>query len=326
MKSDRLSRKLHSRAAAAVMLLLVALYMALTGSSVGQATSVGEQGIALSSVASWPLAPWVSMCANIVLNLMIMLLMVMLNSSYNVLRTLTYLPVGLFALMQAAVPARLLALNSGTVVCIVVALCLFVMFGIYESPWQVRKVFLVFMLLSLGAAAQYCFFFFIPVFWIVCVQMKVMTARGFVGSLLGIATVWIILLGFGIIVPDDIRIPHIDNIFNEVDLRSAMYLLTTVAVTALLLVVSVGANFFKTVAYNAHARAMNGALLVVSLATLVAMIFDYGNIPAYLPLLNFSAAIQITHYFNNHRYERQYISVLVVAGIYIALLLWRLTL
>ena len=47
---------------------------------------------------------------------------------------------------------------------------------------------------------------------------------------------------------------------------------------------------------------------------------------AYLPLLNLCAAYQITHYFVNHRYDRQYIAVLAVAGIYVALAIWRLML
>ena len=65
---------------------------------------------------------------------------------------------------------------------------------------------------------------------------------------------------------------------------------------------------------------------MLSLVTVVAVAVDFENLLAYLPLLNLCTAYQITHYFVNHRYERQYIAVLAVCGFYFALYLWRLSL
>lgn len=81
-----------------------------------------------------------------------------------------------------------------------------------------------------------------------------------------------------------------------------------------------------SIAYNAQARAYNGALTLVAFITIAAMAFNYNNLLAYLPLLNMCASYQITHYFVNHRYERQYAAVLGVCGAYVLLYLWRITL
>lgn len=326
MKSELLSRKFHSRGAAIITVAVAALYAGLSGGLDNVLPAQGDQGIALPSPSSWNLAPTVSLIVNVGLNLLIMVLMMMLNRAYNVLRAITYLPVGLFAVMQAAVPRQVLFLNSGTVVAVVITACLFMMFSTYSRPDSVRTVYTVFLLLSAGLAAQYCFLLFVPVFWIICIQMRVMGPRAFLASLMGVATVWIILFGTGIVTVADVRLPRITNIFEAIDMRSALYLLTATAVTAFMLLSSVLANVLKTIAYNARARAYNGALVLVAVAAVAAMALDYDNLLAYLPLLNVCAAYQITHYFVNHRYERQYIAVLAIVGVYVALYLWRLSL
>ena len=93
-----------------------------------------------------------------------------------------------------------------------------------------------------------------------------------------------------------------------------------------MLVASVGLNVLKTIAYNARARSYNGALTLIALVTILAMLFDYNNLVAYLPLLNVCAAYQLTHYFVRHRFDRQYAAVLSVCAVYIMLYLWRVAL
>ncbi len=308
------------------MLAVAALYVVLSGGLNNILPSVGDQGICLPSVARWGLSRWWSLGLNIAANAGIMVLMVVINKTFNVLRAMTWLEVGLFGIMQAAVPRELTSLNSGSIVCLTVAMCVFLMFSCYGSPQRVRTVFLAFLLLSLGTATQYCFALYVVVFWLMLAQMRIFSLRVFSASVLGIATVWILLFGFGIIGPSDLHLPHITGVLEAIDLRSAIYLLAVVGITSLILTVTFMLNVFKTIAYNARARAYNGALTVLSAVTVAAMAADYDNLLAYLPLLNFCAAYQITHYFVNHRYDRQYIAILAVAGIYIALYLWRLSL
>lgn len=309
-----------------IMLAVATLYVLLSGGLNNILPSAGDQGIGLPSAGHWGLPPVWSLCLNIAANLLVMALMIIINKAYNVLRAMTWLEVGLFGIMQAAVPRELTSLNSGSLVCVAVALCIFLMFSCYSAPARVRTVFLTFLILSLGTAAQYCFALYIVVFWFMLAQMRIFSTRTFTASLLGIATVWIILFGFGLITPADLHLPRITGIFEAISLRSAIYLLAVAGITAFLLLVTLALNVFKAIAYNARARAYNGALTVLALVTVAAMAVDFENLLAYLPLLNFCTAYQITHYFVNHRYDRQYISVLAITGVYIALYLWRLSL
>lgn len=317
---------MHSTAAAVIMIAVAALYVLATGGLSNILPPQGDQGICLPSAASWPMPRWVGAVVNIALNALIMVMMVVVNKAYNVLRAVTKLQIGLFAIMQAAVPRDLVTLNSGTLVALAVIVCIFLMFSCYGNSWRVRRVFLAFLILSLGAATQYCFVVFIPVFWVMCAQMRIFNLRTFLASILGLMTVWIILLGFGIVGIDDIHMPAITSVFQTLNLNSALYLLLVTAFTAFLLLTSTMLNVFKTIAYNAQARAYNGALTLVAFVTIVAMALNYNNLLAYLPLLNMCAAYQITHYFVNHRYDRQYAAVLGVCGVYILLYLWRITL
>ncbi len=326
MKSALLSQKFHSRGAALIMIAVAAVYVALSGRLNNIISSPGDSGFAFEPATDWAIPAWCSLSVNAALNLLIMLVMVMVNRAFNVLRAMSWLNIGLFAIMQGAVPRELIHLNSGTLVCLGVIVCIYLLFSCYDDPGRVRTVFLAFLLLSLGCSTQYCFVLYIPVFWIVCLQMRIFSLRTFIASLLGILTVWVILFGFGIITPAGFHLPDIVGIFDVLDIRSVVYLITVSAITAFLLVLSLSLNVMKTIAYNARSRAFNGALTVVPLVTIAAMIFDFNNLLSYLPLLNMCAAYQLTHYFVNHRYERQYIAVLAIAGIYIALYLWRLSL
>lgn len=308
------------------MLAVAALYTVLSGGLDNVLPSVGDQGFCFPSAGEWGLERWWSMGLNLGANAAIIVLMIVINKAFNVLRAMTWLEVGLFGIMQAAIPRELTTLNSGTIVCLCVAVCIYLIFSCYSEPRHVRTVFMAFLLLSLGATTQYCLALYIAVFWLMLAQMRIFSLRTFSASLMGIATVWIILFGFGIIKPTDLHLPSITGIFGAIDLRAAVYLVSLTGLTVLLLVFSLALNVFKTIAYNARARAYNGALTMLSLVTAIAMAADFNNLLAYLPLLNFCAAYQITHYFVNHRYDRQYIAVLAVGGAYIILYIWRLTL
>lgn len=326
MKSALLSQKFHSRAAAAIMLAVAALYVVLSGGLNNVLPSPGDTGFAFAAPGDWGLPYWWSLGLNVGLNVLIVIYMVALNRAFNVLRSMTWLHVGLFGLMQGAIPRLVTQLNSGTLVCLTIVLCIYLMFSCFDDPGRVRTVFLAFMLLSLGCATQYCFILFIPIFWLVLAQMRILSLRTFLASLFGILTVWIILFGFGIIRPWELHLPRIVGAFEDMDYGAVIYLMVSAGVTAFMLLAGTMLNIMKTIAYNARARAYNGALTLIALATVGAMLLDFNNLLSYIPLLNMCAAYQITHYFVNHRYDRQYIGILAVASVYVALYLWRLTL
>ncbi len=317
---------LHTRAAAIVMTAVAFVYLLLFERYVLDYPPQTDFGVGLSSNIRWHMNPPFGSILNIALNVLIIVLMILINRTYNVLRSMTWLMVGLFVIMQTALPYSVVSLNSGSLVCCLLLICLLLMFRSYGQPTNVYGVFLTFLLISAGATVQYCFVFFVPVLWVVCLQMRIFSLRAFSASLLGLATVWLILLGFGLIDISNIGFPPISNVLASMTSGNALYVLVVAGITAFLLVVSILMNVFKTMAYNAQSRSYNGALTVISIATITAIALNYNNILAYLPLLNCCAAYQITHYFVNHRYERQFIGIFAVIAVYFLLYVWRIIL
>lgn len=317
---------MHKSGAAVVMTIVAALFVLITSGTATTLPLQGDLGLALPSPASWQLGKWGSLWLNLALNVLIVWMMILINKVFNVLRSMSRLHVGLFVVMQAAVPRELLSFNSGTLLALSMLCCLYLLMSCYDAPEKTRRVFLAFMIIALGSAVQYCFLIFIPVFWIVAAQMKIMNLRTFLASILGIITVWVNLLGFGVVSFNDFHMPYPTSIFAEMDLTPVLYLLIAVSFTVLILVSSTVLNLYKTIAYNARARAYNGALTLVALTVIVAMALNFNNMLAYLPLLNLCAAYQLTHYLVNHRFDKQYVVVLSVCAVYVLLYLWRLVL
>lgn len=321
-----ISRQMHRSPAAVAMIAMAALYLLLASGFDEGFPPQGEQGFCLPPPALWPLARWIDVTGGILLNIVMLGMMAAFNKTFNVLRSNTRLQLGLFAVMAAAVPRVVVNVNSGIILAIAVNLSIYILFSCYDNPWGVRGVFLAFLILSLGATMQYSFLVYIPVMWLVVAQMRIFNLRTVLASLFGMVTPWIILLGFGIVSPADIHTPRVTGIFNSFEEDSTLYFMAITAFTSFLLVVAIALNLSRTIAYNARARAFNGALTVTAIVTIIAIIINYNNLLTYLPLLNVCAAYQITHWFVNHRFSRQFIAVLAVYVSYIVFYAWRIIL
>ena len=321
-----LSRAMHRSAAAAAMIAVAAIYVLATAGIDRPLPPMGPQGICLPPPELWAIPRWADLAGGVVLNALMLAAMAALNTAFNVLRSNTRLQLGLFAIMAAAVPPLVVNVSSGILLALSVVGCIYLLFSCYASPGLTRRVFLAFMILSAGASFEYAFAVFIPVLWLVVAQMRIFSLRTMMASLLGVATPWVILLGFCIVDPADFHLPHIEGIFSTFAEDWALFLLAISLFTAFLLVIAVVLNLSRTIASNARARAFNGSLTLVALITMMAIAVNYNNLPAYLPLLNMCAAFQITHWLVNHRFERQYLAVLAIIFFYLAFYLWRIIL
>lgn len=319
MLQARLTRFVHTRGfgvGVAVLALVAACFYFFNGYCV---ELKGERGLALPSANEWLPTPGTDFVAAMAGAAATIALMLLLNKVYNVLRSISSLYMAMFALMQLATPNLFTQFYTGTLLAVVVPLCIFFLFACYREPALTRHIFVIFLILSFLAATQYCFIFYIPVFLIGIGQMRIFDLRSVVAAILGIITPWWLLFGFGLISPADVRMPSFSSIFSEIDYEETFMLLVTVGATVFAMLACYVLNFMKTIAYNAHARAMNGTFVVVALVTLIAMCVDYHNLIAYVPLLNFCAAMEVTHYFSTHRAEKSYIAVYIILAVYSAI-------
>lgn len=321
MKSAIATRAVHSRvfgiSVGALTLLAVSLFFLS-----GMVSPVsGDKGLALKSANEWISSPSLDFIAGLAGSGLTLLAMWLLNKVHNVLRSVTSLYIAFFTAMQAATPDLAGQFYTGTVLAVLVPFCMLLLFSVYRSSHASYRVFLIFLLLSFFTATQYVFAVYVPVFLLGIAQMGVFNRRTMVAALLGLITPWWLMLGFGVIDLADIHMPHIVNIFTQIDTDESIVLLVAVGFTSLCMLVCFILNVLRTIAYNARARAVNGAFTVTGLVTLIAMCVDYANILSYIPLLNFCAAMECTHYFSTHRADKSYIAIAAITVVYAALYL-----
>lgn len=319
MKAAIVIRLIHSRGfgfAVASLAVLCAFFYHLSGYCT---PLTAQKGLALPSADLWLPTVDLDFAAGLAGSGVTVLILLLLNKIFNVFRSMSYLGVALFAAMQLATPDLFTQFYTGTVLAIVVPLCLMALFSCFRQPLAMRHVFVIFLLLSFFTATQYCFAFYIPVFLIGLGQMQIFSLRSVLAALMGTVTPWWLLLGFGIISPADITFPRVESVFTLIGQDDTMLLVLTLGVTVFAMLLCFVLNILKTIAYNARARAINGSFTLLALVTVVTAAVDYRNIISYIPLLNFSAAMEITHYFATHRGEKTFIPVIVLLAVYAAI-------
>ena len=316
MTPSRLTQYVHTRyfGVGVGMLAFIAACIYFIG---GYCTEVlGEKGLALPSANEWISTPFVDFVAGIAGAAITATIMLFLCNVHNVLRSISSLYMALYAFMQLATPDLYTQFYTGTLLAMVVPLCIFLLFSCYHEPDSTKLVFVIFLILSFLAATQYCFIFYIPAFLIGLGLMRILNIRSIIAALLGIITPWWILFGFGLINPTDVHMPTFASIFSIIDYEETFMLLITIGVTVFIMFSCYMLNLMKTIAYNAQARAINGTFSVVSLITVVSMCIDYHNIISYVPLLNFCAAKETTHYLSTHRADKSFIVVYFILAFY----------
>lgn len=320
----RITKFLHSRHA----MLLAAALMILAAWSVNAAGSLvriaGNRGTALPSANCWVADADVSMWLGIAANIAVIGLMVLVNRRYNLLRNLSMLFAALYAIMQAAIPDLTGQFYTGPLLAAVVMTCISLMFGCYARPWKRRRVFMVFFLLSAGAATQYSFAVYIPVMALACWQMRIISPRTVIAAVLGLVTPWWMLLGLGIVPPSDVHLPEIASLLSTIDFNDGMQLATAVLLGAVVFIAAVVLDFFRTMAYNARSRSYNGVIIITGFFTILAMAIDYNNVASYVPVLNMCASLQAAQFFIIHRSDRSWIGIACVLAIYTALYAWTI--
>lgn len=319
-----ITRFCHSRAA---VLPALTVFLAAAWAAYGHGVWLditGDKGFVFPSPNEWLDTHASEFLSSLFLNLLVMGGMVMLCRTYNLLRTPTLLYVPLFALMTMGAPQLMVQLYSGPLLCVTVLACMGLLMHCYRRPGDVRNVFLVFFLLSAGATVQYAFIVYIPVFVIGCLQMRILTARACVAMVLGVITPWWLTFGLGAATPSGVHLPQITTIFGVIDFTDMVQLTAVTAFTVLLTVVALVGTFFRVLAYNAHSRANNGLLSVVTVVTMLAICVDYTNFISYLPVLNVCAALILARFMSIHSSEKSYITVGAIMAAYTAFYVWVL--
>lgn len=329
MTTETLSRILHTRGAAVAIMAVAAIAVSVVAACGG----AGGEWLTLAD-APGP-RPWLSsdaewsVAANAAVLCGIMLLMQYVNRRYNVLRTMTALFIGIFAVMQAATPALALWLNVGTILAAVVMVAVLLLYRTYGDARAQRSVFLIFFLLAIATLLTrfYGFVAYGVLFVVGCVQMRIFNVRTALAILLGIVSAAVIYFSAAYAAADtapQFSFTSYGSILDGEDFVETLTVLLTAALTALVAVVALTANIFKTIAYNARSRAYSGFLVIAVLFTIIVMAVDYRHFAIYMPALNCFAAFQVAHFFAIHRRDKSCLGVIGIAVTFLMICVWRI--
>lgn len=323
MTPRKLTKALQSRVTAVVAALLVAagaLWAFVYGDF---STMTSPEGIALPSPNLWVTDAELSLWVNVGTTVALAVLMVVMNSMFNFIRSLSIGYATLFLIMSLSMPDSLVQINGGVLLLAGTLFCSMLLFSTFANPAATRRIFLLFFLISAGVTVYYGFLFLFPLFLIGMLQMRVLKWRPLIACALGIITPWWILIGLGIIDPLQLSWPEFTGIFAGFDSGEAIHGVVIAAVTGFLAIAAWVLNFTKLITYNAKTRAMNGFIALAALASMLMMALDYSNFPAYMPLLNCFTAYQLSHYIAIRQPDNGYIFSLTIMVLYITFYIWR---
>lgn len=320
----RFTRVIRSRGIA-FLIAIASVIMTMQAWVLGKVLPItSDMSVALPAPSEWLGNSWISMWINVGLLLGLSILLIAINRTTNLLRTISVFFAAFFLLSTASTPIVTGQLSASVPLAIIVIMCMWIMFSIYSVRASSRRVFLVFFLLSLGALLQYTFLLYVPVFIIGLGQMRILKFKKLIAALLGLITPPWIVWGLGIV-----PLPTMPRFFFTpptmlLGMEDAWPFIATVTFT-LLVGFFVGViNLIKIIGFNAQARAYNGLMMLISIATGIFAIINFTNLPFYVTLLNACVAFQIGHFFRITAMKRGYIFIVSCMVIYIALYSWTI--
>lgn len=320
----RLSGVLKSRGATWLMLMCgfaMGVFAFLHGES---APDDASDAMWLPSPGSWITDPLGEAVAGMGICLCVAVLLWSINKVYNLLRTVSPLFVGVFILSMASTPAVMTNLTSGGVLAAGVLAGILLMFSVYQSPELTRRVFLIFFILGCGAVCDYPFIPFMVVFLVGCSQMRALTLRTLLAALGGILTPLWLLWAFGLIDLRDFAVPLPSIDIEALTAARNVPSLVCVGVTMLAGLVFGTAALVRFISFNARSRAYFGLVSLTGIVSGTLCVADFGNVYAYVPLLDACTAVQAGLFMRLYENRRAYIAVLSLIAAYVCLYLWSM--
>lgn len=320
----RFTRVIRSRGIA-FLIAIASVIMTMQAWVLGKVPPItSDMSVVLPAPTEWLDNSWISMWINVVLLLGVTVLLVAINRTTNLLRTMSVFFGAFFLLSTASTPIVAGQLSASTPLAIIVIMCMWIMFSIYGVRASSRRVYLVFCLLSLGVLIQYAFLLYVPVFIIGLGQMRILKFKKLIAAFLGLITPPWIVWGLGIT-----PLPSMPAFFFTpptilLGVEGAWPFIATVAFTLLVGFLAGILNLLKVIGFNAQARAYNGLMMSISIATGIFAIINFTNLPFYVTLLNACVAFQIGHFFRITAMRRGYIFIVACMAIYIGLYSWAI--
>ena len=274
-------------------------------------------GIFFEMPATLSSMPYASAVVNVALIVGIAALMMLNNKLFSYLRGYTMIYVSAFFVLQLATPLLVGALNTGTLLCLMLALGTLALFASYENRHSQGRIYLTMTILATVSMWQWAAVVLIPAFVLGFIDMRAFGFKSLIAALLGLITPFWIVLGLGLVNPvRDFNPLEIHAVWDTLELSQVRLLVGWSAVTVVLAIALTIVNLMTIINYRLQFRVYNAFFIVVTLLCVVAMCVDYHDLALYLPMLNLCLAIQMGHTMTLSTHPKRYIlsgSILVVA-------------
>ena len=325
MTEKDISLFLHKRGFAVLMLMLVAL-LAWVAFVNGRVEPLGSPlGVGVPAARTWISLPFYSLLASVLSTAAIVVLIIWINRAFNVLRSLTLLVASMFFAMQAGLPSVLGCFYGGDLMGVLVAVCVGLLFNCYGNDRCQRSVYQIFLIITAAGFTDMSFLLYLPVFFVGCVQMRVMSLRTFLAAAMGVITPPWIIFGLGLLNPaTDLHWPRLVMAWKMFDNPEVVQALICTGFTIAVAIFFTVANLLKILSYNSQVRAYNGFLTLSLIATALFTALNFNNFSFYVPLLNCLTAYQIAHFFTYRRTRRSYIPIMLLILAYLGFYAWSL--
>lgn len=253
-------------------------------------------GLCLPSPDAWISNSFWSWFVNLLILGGIAVLLWLLNKSYNFIRTTEPVLPALFLVMSASCPWFTESLNTGVLLCLANVLAAGIIFTSYDSKNATQQMFILGVVSGLGSMFQYAFLPMAVVYLLWALFMKVFRLKETLALIAGILCPYWIVLGTGWMNFSDITFPSLTPLFgNTPDHSDFLFLLLGIGLATGLGFIVTMINFMKLYAGNSKVNAMNLCMTTLGAASVICILVDFDNMPAYVITLYMTCAIQLAN-------------------------------
>lgn len=253
-------------------------------------------GLCLPSPDSWEINPFRSWAINTVLIGIIACLLLLVNRSYNFIRTTEPALPALFLVFVAASPWCNQSVNTSVLLCLANVVCLGIIFNSYDTRNATQEMFIMGVVAGIGSMFQYAFLPMAFVYFLWSLFMKVMRIKETLAFVAGLLCPYWISLGAGWLSFSDFRFPSITPLFTVAgDYADFLLLLGQIGIAAALGFIITLFNSLRLYAGNSKVNAMNLCTTVLGIAAIVCIVVDFDNLQAYTATLFMATAVQLAN-------------------------------
>lgn len=250
------------------------------------------------------------------------------NYKFNIIRTKTFLPLFIYALLITTWRESHILIFSHIALSIIILSMIF-LFDMYRNKLAVEQAFIGSLLIGVLSLFNPVYSFIILIVWLGFGLLNCFSIRTFLASLMGTAIPWIFYLSYHLFTGKEMLIfQHLevdftpDLIFTQDEIHVRIY------VVSLLLILIAGlANLYRNNFNDSiQTRKYLNYLVLLLLMVLIPVLLLSNNILSFLPLIAFGYAMLLSHPFSLHKSKWLTILFFIFCAVNVAYFLYNFSL